>query len=354
MPSNKRVYVPHQSDILFGRTDESIKHVGNVTFRTLVAISLAAYCALPKHSREDKHGFIVSIFESIKRGKGRFLLKNNDGEDEWVDASDQKAREKISQQYRNSLKKPHIVEAFTVNTSVILPFFRKPSDFDWRAMVEACDHYLHPRVLAVSNKAVLPTDGGEGIETTNFETGIDDDFDTLMGNIFGDLYATSFDENEQKIVFGQIEERALAPHIDMDKEVDMVKAPSTNMSFCAMTEAWEQGIQSIALHVSNKVVVPAENGKEDEAVYNSEKGLNADVDTLMGSVFEGHHATSFFKDEERFKFSHGVEGTALAPRIDVDKEVDMVNAPNRKTNFSATTKVCEQGVDSLMLDVSNN
>jgi hypothetical protein len=62
----------------------------------------------------------------------------------------------------------------------------------------------------------------------------------------------------------------------------------------------------------------------------------------------------FFEDEERFKFSHGVEGTALAPRIDVDKEVDMVNAPSSKTNFSATTEVCEQGVDSLMLDVSNN
>jgi hypothetical protein len=254
MPSNKRVYVPHQSDILFGRTDESIKHVGNVTFRTLVAISLAAYCALPKHSREDKHGFIASIFESIKEGKGRFLLKNNDGEGGWVEVCDEKAREKIRQQYHNSLKKPHIVEAFTVDTLVILPFFRKPPDFDWMAMVEACDRYLHPRVLAVSNK----------------------------------------------------------------------------------------------------VVVPAKNGKEDEAVYYSEKGLNADVDTHMGYVFEGHHATSFFEDQERFKFRHGIEGTALAPRIDVDKEVDMVKAPSRKTNFSATTKVCAQGVHSLMLDVSNN
>jgi hypothetical protein len=32
----------------------------------------------------------------------------------------------------------------------------------------------------------------------------------------------------------------------------------------------------------------------------------------------------------------------------------MVKAPSRKTNFSATTKVCAQGVHSLMLDVSNN
>jgi hypothetical protein len=354
MSSNKRVDVPHQSDILFGRTDESIKHVGNVTFRTLVAISLAAYCALPKHSREDKHGFIASIFESIKEGKGRFLLKNNDGEGGWVEVSDEKAREKIRQQYHNSLKKPHIVEAFTVDTLVILPFFRKPPDFDWMAMVEACDHYLHPRVLAVSNNAVLPTERGKGIETTNFEKGIEDDFDTLMGNIFGDLNATSFDENEEPFVFSQIEGRASAPHIDMDKEVDMVKAPGTNTNFCAITEAWEQGLQSVGLDVSNKVVVPAENGKEDEAVYYSEKGLNADVDTHMGYVFEGHHATSFFEDQERFKFRHGIEGTALAPRTDVDKEVDMVKAPSRKTNFSATTKVCAQGVHSLMLDVSNN
>ena len=279
MSSNERVYVPHQWDILFGRTDESINHVGNVAFRTLVAISLAEYYALPQHSRADRHGFLVSIVASIKRGTGLFLLKNND-EGGWVEVSDEKAREKVRQQYHNSLKKPHIVEAFTADTLAILPFFRSTSDFDWRAMVEACDRYLHPRV------AVVLTERNECIEETNFEKRVGDDFDTLMGDIFEDLNATSFVENKKlKFDFShEIEGTALVPHIAVDKEMGTAKAPCKSTNFSSMTEVWEQGLHSIALDLGN-------NEEEDEALNNTETSIDNDFDVLMGNLFQGLTST---------------------------------------------------------------
>ena len=110
MPSHERACEPQKWDILFGRTNESINHVGNVTFRTVVGISLIAYETLPTSFRAYRHEFLVSVVESIKRGNGRFLKKNDAGG--WIEVYDEKAREKVRQQYHNSIIKPHIMQAF--------------------------------------------------------------------------------------------------------------------------------------------------------------------------------------------------------------------------------------------------
>ena len=209
MPSHERACEPQKWDILFGRTNESINHVGNVTFRTVVGISLIAYETLPTSFRAYRHEFLVSVVESIKRGNGRFLKKNDAGG--WIEVYDEKAREKVRQQYHNSIIKPHIMQAFmAVDNLSLLPFFYSPSDFNWSAMVEACERELHSMVNMSNQIAAIP-ENEEEIQSVNSEKGIDSDFDAIFGSdfdtllgdgaVFDDLDDSSFYENEEECEF---------------------------------------------------------------------------------------------------------------------------------------------------------
>ena len=174
--------------------------MGNVTFRTMVGLSLAAYEAIPQYFRREKHDFITGVFESIKRGKGRFLKKTDGGG--WMEVDAKKAMEKVRQQYHDSIVKPHIVQAFTAEDklSLLPPLLYSPYDFDWIAMVEACDQELHPRVGLNNHVEVAAVaevkEGG-----VKYEKGIDNDFDTLFGNIFDDINLSSFLDDEREFEF---------------------------------------------------------------------------------------------------------------------------------------------------------
>jgi PAS domain S-box-containing protein len=71
------------NDVLFGRGGKVYKHKGNGYFRKIVAEQQPAYL---RASKGDKPTIAKSIVANIRQKNGRFLKKNSDGLDKWIEA----------------------------------------------------------------------------------------------------------------------------------------------------------------------------------------------------------------------------------------------------------------------------
>jgi len=129
-------------DILYGRSDYSIHHVGNVSFRTLVGHCLAEYTRLPKNKRSWKGKLFTAIVLSIKKSGGRFL-KQNASNKEWEEVSDVAAKLKTGHELRDAARKPHILYRFSyVYTADIKQYFKSAYNFDWAGIVRVCSKQM--------------------------------------------------------------------------------------------------------------------------------------------------------------------------------------------------------------------
>mmetsp|Transcript_12531 Transcript_12531/g.23515 ORF Transcript_12531/g.23515 Transcript_12531/m.23515 type:complete len:552 (+) Transcript_12531:734-2389(+) len=93
--------VPHKNDVLLGRGGNNNKHVGNEMLR-LMARSLAPeYCKATKKQKSNMSRELVHRIRNLSP-PGRFLRKCAHS-DEWEDAGDAVAREKVSQALRDAV-----------------------------------------------------------------------------------------------------------------------------------------------------------------------------------------------------------------------------------------------------------
>mmetsp|Transcript_31309 Transcript_31309/g.47921 ORF Transcript_31309/g.47921 Transcript_31309/m.47921 type:complete len:187 (+) Transcript_31309:97-657(+) len=98
----------HDVDVLCGRGGATNNHVGNRSFRSVVAEYQAEYL---KAKKRDKAGIAREIVRKIRKNGGRFLKKMEDGSDRWIDVGDKKACEKTSQALREGLEvRNHMVK----------------------------------------------------------------------------------------------------------------------------------------------------------------------------------------------------------------------------------------------------
>lgn len=91
----------NQNDVLCGRGGATNNHIGNRNFRKLVAQHQQAYLMARKRDKRDIAQRIVSI---VRNNGGRFLKRNDNSSEEWVDVGDKRACEKTSQALREGLE----------------------------------------------------------------------------------------------------------------------------------------------------------------------------------------------------------------------------------------------------------
>lgn len=60
-------------DILHGRDDFSIHHIGNVCFRSMIGCSLQGYASLT--TRLEKSEYLSAVVDTIHKSGGRFLQR---------------------------------------------------------------------------------------------------------------------------------------------------------------------------------------------------------------------------------------------------------------------------------------
>lgn len=140
--NNTGIAEPTNRDILFGKEDFILYHVGNVSFRTLIGYCLSEYERLPIHKRSRKTQFINVIVDSIIQSGGRFLRRPHKNA-QWELATVEAAREKVGQELRDTMRRPHILKRFSlINTACLDSHFNSAYDFDWNAIVNACENQL--------------------------------------------------------------------------------------------------------------------------------------------------------------------------------------------------------------------
>ena len=88
----KGVIKPSDLDILLGRKRYSFHHVGNRSFRTLIANNSGWYAAVP--TKSDKVAVVAFLLNLIQRGGGRFL-KKDPSSCQWHEVDTTTARGKI-------------------------------------------------------------------------------------------------------------------------------------------------------------------------------------------------------------------------------------------------------------------
>uniref|UniRef100_A0A7S2VHA2 DUF6824 domain-containing protein n=1 Tax=Entomoneis paludosa TaxID=265537 RepID=A0A7S2VHA2_9STRA len=86
------------NDVLCGRNKDSFNHTGNKRFRDAITFSVEHYNMA--QTKAGKTKVIYSIMESIRAKGGRFL-KTDDWSGQWLELSDQQAKEKIAHAIRD-------------------------------------------------------------------------------------------------------------------------------------------------------------------------------------------------------------------------------------------------------------
>ena len=125
---------PTDLDILHGKDDFSIHHIGNLCFHTLIDYSFPQYFILSNRSAKGK--FLSAIVNTINDSGGRFLHRREGGEG-WEQDDVPKANETVGRALRNARKKPAVFYGPTlINGSDLLHRYNTEYDFDWRGMVE--------------------------------------------------------------------------------------------------------------------------------------------------------------------------------------------------------------------------
>jgi len=90
---------PTDIDILFGKDDASIKHVGNVCLRTVIGLSLPEYKALPQDRRVLKNRFLKGLVERIIKSGRIFLKSLSAHSDKWNEVRSAETRMKVGQRF---------------------------------------------------------------------------------------------------------------------------------------------------------------------------------------------------------------------------------------------------------------
>jgi hypothetical protein len=88
---------PNESDVLCGREKSSIRHVGNIHFRSYVDQQLDVY---KKSSRSDKSRIIYFVYKKVIETQGRFLKQDRQSK-EWHDIGVRAAKEKVGHAFRD-------------------------------------------------------------------------------------------------------------------------------------------------------------------------------------------------------------------------------------------------------------
>jgi hypothetical protein len=129
------IWEPTDLDILHGRDDFSIHHVGNTCFRTVIGYSLEYYVILS--SRSEKSEILSAIVDTIHNSGGRFLRRRLHGGG-WEQDDVHKAEETVGQALRDVIKKPEKIlnRSSLVDVSDLFDYYKTARNFDWKGMVE--------------------------------------------------------------------------------------------------------------------------------------------------------------------------------------------------------------------------
>lgn len=129
----KVINEPTSLDILRGREDFSIHHIGNICFHEMISNSVEHYVILT--TRSEKSKFLSSLVHMINNSGGRFLHKQvHDGGGLWEEDHFQEAKTMVGQALRDFIKK-----TMRLNGSLLLSVsdaFCRSHHFDWKSMVE--------------------------------------------------------------------------------------------------------------------------------------------------------------------------------------------------------------------------
>ena len=132
MISNKEI---NPNDVLCGRGGLTNSHVGNQSFRCVVAEYQLEYLTARK---SEKKGIAQKIVARIKENGGQFLQRSSaNNSDAWSISSDKRAVEKTSQALREGLDvkhktvRPKIRKALQENNKVRLSLSSSSSSSSW-------------------------------------------------------------------------------------------------------------------------------------------------------------------------------------------------------------------------------
>jgi hypothetical protein len=135
--------VPSDLDILFGRDDYIVKHVGNVSLRTAIGLSFSEYNSLPSNRRLLKNRLLKALVEGIRKSGGRFLQRTGLANDSWKEVEAAEARMKVGQVFRDIKKDWRVLEHSSLLLSPrVTTHFKSAHDFNWADMVEASKQEL--------------------------------------------------------------------------------------------------------------------------------------------------------------------------------------------------------------------
>ena len=127
IPQNYIIHKIYDHDILLGRENENVKHIGNKALRVLLNHCLEAINAAPDSSHK---GIVYTVIvRGIFRSGGRFLKKNSHAH--WTHADFQTAKERV----RNILRYTPTTVDLLPETNNTLKYFKSAYDFDWKAIV---------------------------------------------------------------------------------------------------------------------------------------------------------------------------------------------------------------------------
>lgn len=94
-PTRRRVHVPGNFDVLFGKGSPVQNHRGNIKFRGLIADCRKAY---EKADKDKKRRIIEEIVSTVRQSSGLFLRA--DGNGSWIDVDDKAACMKVGSLFR--------------------------------------------------------------------------------------------------------------------------------------------------------------------------------------------------------------------------------------------------------------
>jgi hypothetical protein len=107
-----RIFAPTPNDVLCGRGKPFQEHTGNIDLGGTIEDYNTQYKATKRGSKADICQEIVQRFQS----KGARFLKRLDTTGEWEEVSNDEAREKVSQGFRNMFKK-HVASTSTTSST---------------------------------------------------------------------------------------------------------------------------------------------------------------------------------------------------------------------------------------------
>jgi hypothetical protein len=142
-PPLEVIYEPTNLDILHGRDDVSVRHIGNVCFRTVIGYSVVHYVILS--TRLEKAEFLGAIVNAIHNSGGRFLHRRPHGRG-WEQDDIHIAKQTVGSAFRTVIKKPKgLHNSSLIDESDIFRYYKTAYDFDWGGMVTEAQRLVSER-----------------------------------------------------------------------------------------------------------------------------------------------------------------------------------------------------------------